>query len=84
MTLDQIRRLQEATPFRPLDLFLADARLLHVGHPEYLSILPGGGMITVYQDSDVVEFVDLELVVSVRFSEPELNLSPVGEGGSRR
>ena len=69
MTIEQIQRLHEAAPFRPLDLFLADGRVLHVGHPEYLMILPSGRLITVHQDEDVVEFVDLELVVSVRFSE---------------
>ena len=84
MTLAQIQRLHEAAPFRPLDLFLADGRILYIGHPEYLSILPGGGLITVYQDSDIVEFVDLGLVVSFRFGEPELNLSSVGGGGSER
>ena len=72
MTGEQIERLHEAAPFRPLDLFLADGRCLHVGHPEYLSIFPKEGLIIVYQNLDDVEFVDLKLVVSVKFSEPEI------------
>ncbi len=82
MTLAQIRRLHEAAPFRPLDLFLADGRILYVGHPEYLSILFTEGLITVYQDPDIVEFVDLALLVSLRFSELETEMSPLKAGGS--
>ena len=72
MTLEQIQRLHEAAPFRPLHIFLADGRNLHVGHPEYLSVLPKEDLIIVYQNSDDIEFVDLKLVVSVKFTEAEI------------
>ena len=66
MTIDQLRQLYSARPFRAFDLHLADSRTLTVEHPEQLAISPTGRMIHVAHTDDTVESVDLLLVVSVR------------------
>jgi hypothetical protein len=47
MTFEQLRRMHQARPFQPFDIFLADGRSLPVDHPEMLAIAPPGRMIGV-------------------------------------
>lgn len=53
MTLDTLRQLRGAAPFRPFDLHLSDGRVLRVAtedhllllpnNPEFIVVLPDGG-----------------------------------------
>jgi hypothetical protein len=75
MTADQIRKMHQARPFLPFDIYLAEGRSLSVEHPECLAITPGGRTIGVGLADDTIETVDLLLVTS---------LKPRPNGRSRR
>jgi hypothetical protein len=65
MTIDQIRRLYEAQPFRPFTLHLADGRQLSVVHREFMASSPSGRTVIVYQPDDSFNVVDLLLVTDL-------------------
>jgi hypothetical protein len=75
MTIEQLRQLHLARPFKPFDIHLADGRTLSVEHPEFLAQVGTGRTIAVGRQDGVFEIVDLLLVVSL---EPHTN------GSSRR
>jgi hypothetical protein len=75
MTIEQLRRLYSAKPFKAFDVHLADSRTLTVEHPAQLAISPTGRTFHVAHADDTVETVDLLLVVS---------LKPRGNGAVRR
>jgi hypothetical protein len=64
MTIDQIRKLNQAQPFHPFRLHLADSRALDVTHPELLAINEPGRTVVVATEG-VFEIVDLLLVTSL-------------------
>jgi len=67
MTIDQLRQMHQARPFRPFDIHLADGRSLPVEHPEFLSQSAGGRTLAVaVPDTDAIEVVDLLLVTSLK------------------
>ena len=65
MTIDQVRTLYEAHPFRPFLLHLADGRAIPVLHHEFLASAPSGRTIIVYQPDDSFNIVDLLLVTDL-------------------
>lgn len=66
MTIDQVRKLHRATPFKPFDVHLADGRSLAVEHPEILAVIPPGRTIVVGLADGTAEIVDLLLVTSLK------------------
>ncbi len=80
MTVETIRRIHEARPFRPFNLFIADRRRLYVPHPECLWVLCNvGRTIFIEAEPDAPEFVDLLLVASIK-----LDALRGGNGRGRR
>jgi hypothetical protein len=65
MTIEQLRRLYEAEPFRPFLIHLADGRMITVRHREFLATSPSGRTIIVYQPDDSFNIIDLLLVTSL-------------------
>ncbi len=65
MTIQQVRKLHQATPFQPFRIHLADGRALDVSHPELLAILPPGRTMVVATGKEDYEVVDLLLVTSL-------------------
>ena len=65
MTIDQIRRLYEAQPFRPFVLHLADGREIPVAHREFMASAPSGRTVIVFQPDDTFNIVDLLLVTDL-------------------
>jgi hypothetical protein len=67
MTIEQLRKMHQARPFQPFDIYLGDGRSLPVEHPEFLSQSPSGRTIGVGRtDDDTIEIVDLLLVTSLK------------------
>jgi hypothetical protein len=79
MTIEQLRQMHAARPFKPFEIHLADSRSLRVEHPEMLSQSQSGRTIAVARPDDTIEIVDLRLVVSIK---PLANGSP-GRGRRR-
>lgn len=72
MTIDRIRELYYAQPFRPFILHLADGRQIPVMHQEFLMALPRGRTLYVCQPDETVNIVDLLLVTDVEIK-PQAN-----------
>jgi hypothetical protein len=66
MTIEQLRKMHQARPFQPFDIFLADGRSLPVEHPEFLAVTPPGRTIGVGLNDGTIEVVDLLLVTSLK------------------
>ncbi len=65
MTIEQLRAVHQANPFRPFTVHLADGRHLDVPHREFLSHSPSGRTIIVYHHDDSFSIVDLLLVTEL-------------------
>ena len=64
MTLAKMVAIHGARPFRPFDIYIADGRVIRISHPEILVI--GGRTVTVHQEADTEEVLDLLLVASLK------------------
>ncbi|MFN2508209.1 MAG: hypothetical protein ABR589_05500 [Chthoniobacterales bacterium] len=71
MTMDQIRNLAHATPFVPFEIELVGGRLIHVAHPDFLAMDPGGLTLTVYELPNAGEFIDVKLILSLKIRRVE-------------
>jgi hypothetical protein len=65
MTVEQLRALREAHPFRPFTIHLADGRNLTVPHRDFVSQSPGGRTVIVYRPDESFSVVDLYLVTEL-------------------
>lgn len=65
MTVEQLKRLYDAKPFRPFVIHLADGREVAVPHREFLWTPPSGRTIFVAMPDDSVDIIDLLLVTDV-------------------
>ena len=68
MTIEQLREAQQARPFKPFTICLADGRQIPVPHPEFLWSPPGASRTFVVATSnETCKVVDLPLVTSLDF-----------------
>jgi hypothetical protein len=66
MTVQQLRQMHSARPFRAFDLYTADSRVLTIEHPEQLALSEIGRTIAVARPDGTIETIDLLLVVSLK------------------
>lgn len=67
MHTEDIRRLHGATPFKPFSLVLADGRLFHVPHADFLSIAPKGTALALWaEDGHIGGYLDSALIAEIR------------------
>lgn len=69
MNIAEIKKLSHAQPFRPFNVYLADGRSVHVRHPDFLAF--GARSITVYEDPEAAETIDVRLITSLKPSKPQ-------------
>jgi hypothetical protein len=77
MTIEQLRNVYNAQPFRPFVIHLADGRSVPVHHREFIMAVPSGRTLFVCQPDDTVNIIDLLLVT-------DLELKPTAERAGRR
>jgi hypothetical protein len=65
MTLEALRQLYDAQPFRAFVVHLADGRQIPVRHREYLAIGPQGRTFVVYQPDESLNIIDLPMVTAL-------------------
>jgi hypothetical protein len=65
VTIEQLRNLHQATPFRPFTIHLADGRSFPVRHRDFLSRSPSGRTAVVHYGDDSFSVVDLLLVTEL-------------------
>ena len=73
MTIEQLRTMHQARPFKPFEIYLADGRTIGVDHPEFLSQSPVGRTISVGMPDGTHQVIDLLLVTSLK---PKTNGAP--------
>ncbi|CAG0963021.1 hypothetical protein PHYC_00830 [Phycisphaerales bacterium] len=78
MTIEQMKAVHGARPFKPFVIRLADGRKYEVRHPEFLAFSRSGRTIHFVTPQDTLDHIDLLLVVSVE------ELRDRGANGRRR
>ncbi|MEX2142367.1 MAG: hypothetical protein WD894_24070 [Pirellulales bacterium] len=66
MTIEKVREVYRAEPFRRFVLHLADGRHIAVPHREFMAIGPTGRTVIVYDEDDAHNIIDLLLVTDIR------------------
>ena len=77
MTVDKLREMYNAQPFRPFIIHLADGREVPVLHREFIMTAPSGRTVVVMQPDDSMNIIDLLLIT-------DLELKPSANGSRRR
>jgi hypothetical protein len=70
MTIEQLRKVHQATPFVPFTIYLADGRSFPVRHREYLAHSPSGRTVIVSNAGDSFDIIDLLLVIDLKLHPP--------------
>lgn len=65
MTVEQLKSVQLAQPFRPFTLHMGDGRAFCVKHPDFISRSPSGRTVIVYGEDDSFSILDMLLVTEV-------------------
>lgn len=68
MTIERLRAVHQARPFRPFVLHMADGKKIRVNHPEIMSVSPSGRTIIVNLADDSFHHIDLLMVVRIEVS----------------
>ena len=66
MTIDALRELHEARPFRPFDIIVADGSRLHVPHPEFLAHPNRGRTLVLFDKGGTFNVFDLLMVTRLQ------------------
>jgi hypothetical protein len=68
MTIDRVRQVARATPFKPFTMSLTDGRRFRVRSPEFIMITPEASRTVVVAESgEDYSIIDLLLVTSLDF-----------------
>jgi hypothetical protein len=65
MTIEQMRNVHQARPFKPFIIHLADGRQIPVPHNEFLAMSQSGRTCVVNLPYDRLEIIDLLLITSL-------------------
>ena len=66
MTAAPIRELLRTLPFVPFDLHLANDQIIHVQHPDFVSLQPAGRILIAYgPDGEGFQIIDMLLVNNI-------------------
>jgi hypothetical protein len=76
VTIEQVRNVDNAQPFQPFVIHLADGRHVAARHREYIMPAPSGRTLIVYQPDDSFNIIDLLLVTDLELGSPQASASP--------
>jgi hypothetical protein len=65
MTVEQIRSLRDATPFRAFRVHMANGKSADVPHPDFINLSPTGRILIISRADDAFELIDTLLVTSI-------------------
>jgi hypothetical protein len=66
MTIERIKQLHAAKPFRPFSLHLTDGRQIPVFRSDWMEQAPSGEMVVVAQADDHLDFIGLKLIKTIQ------------------
>lgn len=69
MTIERLRTLHQARPFRPFTIHMADGKRIRITHPETLAYSPSGRTIVVTLPDESFHMIDLLMVVRLEVSD---------------
>jgi hypothetical protein len=75
MTVEQLKAVHQAKPFRAFTIHMGDGRSFRVDHPEFLSRSPSGRTVVVHQSDESFGVLDLLLVTELEVHAPEQRAS---------
>ncbi len=75
VTIEQLKRTHQATPFRPFTIRMADGRQFPIAHPEFFSMSPAGRTAVIFHEDGSASIVDLLLMT-------EIELAPAATAGA--
>jgi len=70
MTVQEVKSLYHANPFRPFKIHLSDGRAIPVKQPEYILPDPTGRTVIVYQPDGSFHIIELLLVSALEVGPP--------------
>ena len=79
MTLEQLRDIHRAMPFRPFTIHLGDGRAFLVRGRDFLSHSPSGRTVVVHLDDENSSVLDLLLMTELEVHAPS---SPTDEAAA--
>lgn len=83
MTIERLREVHGATPFRPFTLYLADGRQIYIAHRRLLSFEGGRTALVYYPPTHDHSVIDLLLITELRVGSPRPEAGGNGEGSAR-
>lgn len=70
MTVEQLKDVLHAQPFRPFTIHMGDGRSFLVKHQDFVSRSPSGRTLIVYGDDDRFSILDMLLVTELEVHAP--------------
>ena len=72
MTSDHLKSFIRAVPFQPFNVRMADERVFHIHHPEFISIFPSNRAAIIHsRDDDTFSVVDILLMTELEVVPPD-------------
>ena len=68
MTIERLRTVHQARPFRPFTLHTADGNKIRVTHPEVMAVSPSGRTVVVSLGEDSLHILDVLMIVRIEIS----------------
>jgi hypothetical protein len=65
MTVEQLKNVLHAEPFRPFTIHMGDGRSFFVKHRDFIARSPSGRTVIVYGDDDGHSILDMLLVTEL-------------------
>jgi hypothetical protein len=65
ISVEKVKELFDAQPFRPFSIHLADGRAIPVHHRDFIMAAPSGRILIVLQPDDSMNIIDLLLVTDI-------------------
>jgi len=70
MTVEQLKNVLHAQPFRPFTIHMGDGRVFFVKHRDFISRSPSGRTLIVHGDDDSFSVLDMLLVTELEVHPP--------------
>ena len=70
MTVEQLKNVLHAQPFRPFTIHMGDGRVFFVKHPDFISRSASGRTVIVHGDDETFSILDMLLVTEIEVHPP--------------
>ena len=71
MTVEKLKDVIAAQPFRPFTIHMGDGRVFFVKHRDFISRSPSGRTVIVHGEDDSFSILDLLLITELEVHSPQ-------------